>query len=274
MHYQELQRKCFIAVLNHSPPSPNVDMPYTPEERLAFVNNRSLNVVSAAAAGELRIATENSQDTADVVAGSALYFPSDVPGQFKSDIINSTLFAQLAADSKYDRWDDAVNWYNDYKAVLDMLGWDTHNFQMIEIGDVGHYGSMARVVSQLSASFLSGEQLGQLSSMINALKETRNEAAENTFNNQSRRLNAANFQIGVVRILDGNRTMAIQQYVELSSQEIDRVLFDAFGDAKVKLQGGNQTMLLNEQIYAQIREAVLAKLSNHPLNVLIRPIEL
>ncbi len=49
-------------------------------------------------------------------------------------MINSTLFAQLAADKRYDRWNNASGWLDYYKDVLESVGYVVQSFEYVGIG--------------------------------------------------------------------------------------------------------------------------------------------
>lgn len=57
------------------------------------------------------------------VEGSSLSaFTADVGESAKEDIKNATLFASLAASSKYDVLKEPENWYTQYFEVIQVLG--------------------------------------------------------------------------------------------------------------------------------------------------------
>ena len=53
---------------------------------------------------------EDSKAQGLVGAGSLVSFTRELSGQNKEDVLNSTLFAQLAATKKYDRCKDTKQW--------------------------------------------------------------------------------------------------------------------------------------------------------------------
>ena len=46
-------------------------------------------------------------------------------------MLNSTLFAQLAANKKHDRQNETTEWYNYYKYVLETVGWNVQSFEYV-----------------------------------------------------------------------------------------------------------------------------------------------
>jgi hypothetical protein len=61
--------------------------------------------------------------SAYVAAASVVSFADGVTGQQKEDLLNSTLLAQLAANHRFDREKDTLNWYEAYRTVLRGVGW-------------------------------------------------------------------------------------------------------------------------------------------------------
>jgi hypothetical protein len=61
--------------------------------------------------------------SAYVAAASVVSFVDGVTGQQKEDLLNSTLLAQLAANHRFDREKDTLNWYGAYRTVLWGVGW-------------------------------------------------------------------------------------------------------------------------------------------------------
>ncbi|KAH9902489.1 hypothetical protein C8Q73DRAFT_7313 [Cubamyces lactineus] len=237
----------------------------TAKERLDFINALDIHNVPKTAV---------AQDTADVVANSALYFVQSVTGTMKADVVNSILLAYLTASKMYDRQADRTRWYGYYTQVLGQLGWVVQEFSLTEMNNVAAYSSIDQIVVQYSAAFLAGTQLAQLTSMINALKEPRNKEAESIFNARSKEGKSANFQLGVTWTKGTNPYMSIAAFAYTSSKEIDSVLFDPITDPKMTFYAGHQTMFLDEDIYSQIRESVLEKLGGQPIDKLAYAIEL
>jgi hypothetical protein len=100
----------------------------TQQTAVAFVENLEIEVLgtgrlwrsgNSAALGDVRA----QQPSANVVAASVVAFSDGIFGQQKEDLLNSTLLAQLAANKKYDRERDTLNWYTFYRSVLEQLGW-------------------------------------------------------------------------------------------------------------------------------------------------------
>ena len=61
------------------------------------------------------------------VNGKSLHsFTDRLKGQQKRDVLNSTLFAQLAADYQHNR--ESPAWYDYYVKVMSQIGYDIQDF--------------------------------------------------------------------------------------------------------------------------------------------------
>lgn len=71
-----------------------------------------------------------------VDAGVLVTFPKDTPGLRKEDILNSLLFAQLAADKSYSRETDIENWFSYFEYILQNIGWVLTSTKFdVKVGD-------------------------------------------------------------------------------------------------------------------------------------------
>ncbi|KAI0326057.1 hypothetical protein GY45DRAFT_1437960 [Cubamyces sp. BRFM 1775] len=238
-------------------------------ERISFINDLEVYhdpAISAAAA---------ASDSATVNGGATVSYVANLEGQMKADVINSTLLAQLAADKKYPGrpMNKMKEWYDSYRDVLAKVGWNLQHFHMTEMGNANSYGSVDKLLLQVAASYLSGNELALFTSMITALKDSKNSNAVKLFDSKAGYFNDASFQVGVASNSGGNAIFKIGTYQYNSSDKITSVLFFTFGSSKVSFFAGNQTMVLNENVYAQVRTMVLKKLGDNAVT-LVKEIEI
>jgi len=200
---------------------------------------------------------------ASVSAGMAVVFADDVTGQSKDDVLNSTLFGQLAATKQFDRQQELERWTSRYAEVLETIGWVVQNTTFSDVKDVNSAGSVDKLVLKLIRDTASPQQLDAIQKMINALKASENDKALKIFNSQSGNNNSANFQIGYVSNDNDGATLHIFTFAYKANASVSSPLFFEFGNASVDFKSGNQVTVLNAQVYAQVREAVLQKLGDY-----------
>ncbi|MGV6396569.1 hypothetical protein ACTUVN_002003 [Pseudomonas caspiana] len=58
-----------------------------------------------------------------VSAGHVLFFASGVSEQRKEDVINSSLYMQLSASDKYQKYDNVEEWSGKCKKLMTLFGW-------------------------------------------------------------------------------------------------------------------------------------------------------
>ncbi|TFK88055.1 hypothetical protein K466DRAFT_662571 [Polyporus arcularius HHB13444] len=225
------------------------------QDRVNFI--RGIDIVAPHGHGGVQA---DGQDSAFVAAGSGLAF---------ADVINSTLFAQLAANKQHDRWNEASAWLNYYKYVLEQLGY-LKGMAMVCLVD--------NVVLKLAAKFLPGEEFALFTTMVESLKQARNESAMRLFDSYSKSSNKANFQLGVASNsnTEGHTVLnlGVHYYSTEQNIDIDSALYFKFGSQKVQFYAGDQTLLLDNQTYSLIREEILEKLGPKAKVDLVKEIKL
>ncbi|KAH9902479.1 hypothetical protein C8Q73DRAFT_6890 [Cubamyces lactineus] len=224
-------------------------------DRIAFISGLDVALDHASP-----IATDN----AIVACGSALCFVAGMDPLRKWDVINSTLLAQLATNKKFPGrpMNKMKEWHDSYRDVLVQLGWSMRSFKMTEMNDVNSYGSMDALLLQDSPSYLMGHENDLFKTMIEALKKPVNDRALNLLDAQSSYFNDAGFQVGVASNPEpgGNAMLKVGAYQFKSSDEISSAMFFDFGSSEVQLFTDNQVMILDNDIYDKVREAVRVKL--------------
>ncbi|TFK88069.1 hypothetical protein K466DRAFT_662581 [Polyporus arcularius HHB13444] len=218
------------------------------QDRINFI--RGIEIVVPHGHGVV-LARGVGQDSADVAAGSGLAFLGGFSAQSKAslvaqlaDVINSTLFAQLAANKQCDRWNNASGWLDYYKYVLETVGYVVQSSNVAPLSDANSSKSVDNLVLKLSATFLAGEEYALFTTMSN---------------------NKANFQLGVASNNQGDTVLKLGLYyygIE-PSIEIEKALFFVFGSKKVEFNAGNQTtVVLDDEIYNYVREDIIKKLGS------------
>ncbi|KAI0663520.1 hypothetical protein C8Q70DRAFT_362987 [Cubamyces menziesii] len=234
------------------------------DERISFIE--SLDIYNDPAIAAEATAASGS---AAVNGSAAVYYAANVSAQMKNDVINSTLFAQLTADAKYPGrpMNKMQEWYNCYKQVLERIGWVVMRFLMSEVDNANSYGSVDKLVLKLAAAQLTEGELALLTKTITALKHPKNSDAVRIFDSKAGYTNDASFQVGVASNSGGHTLFHISTHQYHSSDRITSVLFSTFGPSKVSFFTSNQTMLLNGDVYTQVRQAVLKRLGENAIKL-------
>ncbi|KAF7980245.1 hypothetical protein HWV62_39381, partial [Athelia sp. TMB] len=105
-------------------------------------------------------------------------------------------------------------------------------------------------------------QLQLADSTIKSLKE--NQAAINILDSSSKLKSkaTATFFTGIVTTMNGNPAMNISYYHYQTSANVTNTFFNSLTAASVSFLQGYQTIILNDQIYGQLRDSVKAGLGD------------
>ena len=204
-----------------------------------------------------------------VVGGGITAFTENVKGLVKQDILDATLFAQLAADKQYDREKDTVNWYDYYKYVLGSIGYVIQSFSFQEYKATGGTFSMDKVVIQILTAIATGGESLVIQETLNALRGMSDTDGRIVlFSQQSSSSSSGNFQVYPCdQAKDGEVSMALGAFYYTASHHETRFLFFSWGSSSAHVYKGGQRTVLNQSVYAKVRSSVSAKLGDNAVNL-------
>ncbi|KAF7301108.1 Peptidase C14, caspase catalytic subunit p20 [Mycena indigotica] len=203
--------------------------------------------------------------TARVSAASVNHFAEDVPDQIQKDILNSTLFAQRAANAKYPGdQSGSKEWYNFYTDILSKLGWNILNFRRDQVDNASASGTCSELVLSLLMGFLSPNEVDLFKDVLEGLKNAK--SATKIFESSANNDKSANFQCGSIRMNGNFAEMKLGVYTFSTTAHIQNVLFWSWKDQTVNFYAGTATLLFNESMYAKVREAIMDRLGNNMLD--------
>lgn len=133
---------------------------------VSFVRSLELENYSGGFHGNGHIAGSRKPDGL-VDAGSLVSFTSQLNGQHKEDVLNSTLLAQLAANKKYDRYSQTEDWYKFYTDVMGNIGWVMQSFKFDEYKSTQQDFKISQVVLQLLSGLIGSDE-----ELMKVVKET------------------------------------------------------------------------------------------------------
>ncbi|KAK7023658.1 hypothetical protein VNI00_016627 [Paramarasmius palmivorus] len=208
------------------------------QQRLAFIHKLNLD-------------SPQDNRSVTIIGSQAIAFGDVVDGQKKQDVMNSCLFAQLAANKKYNK-----------QTQLDECFKTTPHAEKL-----GFLSVDALVINKMSGVF-SAEELVLLKAIIARIENDEGEFAARLFNSSAIAGDTANFSFGLCSSDENNNAAVhVGYYGYTTKAEIADVLRFEFGDAEVKFIENHQQMVLNSQIYEQVREQVIEKLGTNYIAV-------
>lgn len=201
--------------------------------------------------------------SAAVDDGMLVSFVSELPASDQSDVLNSCLLAQLAANKKYNRESDTKNWYGFYRNVLENVGWVVQEFSFENYHASGDTFSVDQAVLALLASIATGNELAVVTEAMSALKAlSSGDQPLSIWNSSSHSQDAGNFQIAVCNKSGGNVVMKNGAFYFTTTETTDSFLWFHYSSSSMDLYQASQTMTLDEDIYSKVRQQVIDKLGD------------
>jgi len=206
----------------------------------------------------------DDRESADIDAGSLVSFVGGVSGLHKSDVLNSTLLAQLAASKKFDRYTQTEDWYKFYTDVLANVGWVMPSFVFRKYEPSGDSLVLSDAILQILTAITTGDELEVLKAALSGLRDNQNNEGPLTlFDQESFPETIGTFQLFPVSMDRGDVVMALAAMQFRSDTHVNRFLWFTWKSTSVKLFQSAQKGVLNEDIYSRIRQDIIDKLGNN-----------
>ncbi len=236
-------------------------------ERLDFINSLQLPSSNLALpAGLLKDSPTPPPDDSKggyVVDGSLVSFVAGLDSQNKSDVLNSTLLAQLAANKKYDREAQTEQWYAFYQSVLEPLGWVIQAFQFEKYNASGDSFAMNKAVLEILKAIASDDEAAVSQATIDALGTLdKNSHGLLLLNSASSSVSAGNFQIAPCSLSNGSVVMKNASFYFNTTETTTGFLWFTYSTSSMTLYKSTNTMTLDNDIYSKVRQSVIDKLGD------------
>lgn len=205
--------------------------------------------------------------TGAVDGNMVVSFVDGVTGQAKHDVLNCGLLAQLAANAKFDREEDPVNWTRFYARVLENIGWVVPQMDFRRLQSSQSRFTMDSAIIKVIAGLLTGNQLEVMQASIEALKNLNDgDRRAVIFSRNSVNLNQGNFQIDNVGVSPaGVLSMRLSAFGFKTNEQVTKVLFFSFPGGSTDIRATRTTLVLNEQVHDRLRDPILQKLGDRGL---------
>lgn len=199
-----------------------------------------------------------------VDAGSLVCFTSQVDRQQKEDVLHSTLFAQLAANKKYNRFTDSSSWYTFYNKVMAEIGWVTQRSNPFEehVPDQEEFKISNAVIDIFSEVLKDDEHsVKALKDAIESLAKSKE--ALTLFHSNSISTKHGNFQM-LTCTTDKDKQVSVAfvgcyfQFTEIASD----YFFAETKTRDIQLLTSTQVLILNKDVYDQVRVEIDKKLGD------------
>jgi len=242
--------------------TPDITRQFIREVRLPAVPRRR-----RALADEPPIELKATEAQSLVVGSGLIIAAENVPVQTREDLINCTLFAQLAASGAVSSPKEVAEWYDAYFRTLTALGWAQSDTQFQDYKFKSMNVETHKAIMQVIAVLL-GPQAAALV-VVKAALDALQSMNENSpwitlFDQQSRLEKFARFQVATAQ-LDSNGLLqtALVGFQLKAKSTLTQVLFFKFSKSAttVKYAAGKATIY--EAALAAQRAAIAARLADY-----------
>lgn len=202
---------------------------------------------------------QDNNTTGEIIAGSITVFSDALSAQDKSDVRNSTLLAQLAANKAVDRFTNGDEWHSFYIDTLSSLGWIDVAFDSKALDGAIHDWQSTILENQHQSSSSQYPELASLG-MSSWSQLDINGDAMSIWNNNALLGNVKHFQI--IPTIKLNEDIQVQISNVFASETPIPSGFLSWGIEGTQF---NSVKTLDLSFYDFIREAVADKIKDHLL---------
>ncbi|ASK24784.1 hypothetical protein BSSX_2892 [Bacillus subtilis] len=207
---------------------------------------------------------EEGQASASVVGSSVIAFTGNVGGTQRNDLKNATCLAQLAAMKQHDPFTDTENFYRFYTTVLANIGFVIQGFDFTKHEISGTTFTVDKVVIEILQAIATQDEVALVQASLDALKALSDDDGRlRLFSTSSHSAEYANFMLGIAtQEANGDVTFKVGAFKMNSNQNNTRFLWFSYSTSETNLFKSSQTVLLNEDVYGQNRDAIIVKLGD------------
>jgi len=203
-----------------------------------------------------------------LVAGSGLIVAADnVPAQTREDLVNCTLFAQLAASGEVPDAKKIMPWYDAYFRWLTVLGWAQSDRQFQDYRFSGQHAEAHKAIEKVLVALL-GPQAAALV-VVEAALEALQAMEENSpwltlFDHQSKLEKAARFQVATAQLdTNGLLQTALVAFNLTAKTNFTQVLFFRFSSSSTNLKYAAGKATIYEAALADQRARIAQRLVDY-----------
>ncbi|MEU4570907.1 hypothetical protein ACBI99_34790 [Nonomuraea sp. ATR24] len=210
--------------------------------------------------------TQSAGESASVVGNSMVAFTANVSPQHKDDLLNSFGLAQLAATAGGANAEtDPLGYYHKVVEVLTNIG---YTGQSVNFGNYTAQTATVeidKVVLEIMTSLVTAPELEIVKAALDALKSSANAdgAPWQLYHSQSTSENNGSFSIGLATETNNNVAVKLSAFHFTGDETATKFLWMSYSSTSVHIQQGQTTLVLNDTLYATVRQAVTDKMSSH-----------
>ena len=192
---------------------------------------------------------------------SLVSFISEVSGQNRSDVLNSTLLAQMAANKKFPLESDMLQWYDAFIRVLSNIGWTVEGAGISTFESSKDVFEIEQAIIDILTTAFGGSFMPVVLKTLESIKNLGNSDHKIVaFEKNTHTMSKGCFQIALATEKNDSVSMQLGTFLLTSQNKIKKILFVKTKKDKTTLQYTSRRGTLNTEAYAMVRDAVRQKL--------------
>jgi hypothetical protein len=242
----------------------------TPAASRMFVNN--VRLVPAPNRAVLQpdappVQFRETDPQALVVGASLVAAAGNVPAAMRQDLVDCTLFAQLAAAAAVPDAVEIGRWYRVYFGALTSLGWVQSDTRFEQYEFAGRNAEAHQAILGVLTALLGphAAALAIVKAAIGALQSmSENRPWLTLFDRESKAANSARFQVAGAEV-DASDLLqvALVGFGLKTTSEITQVLFFKFATSSTSLEYAVGQATIDEAALADVRATMAARLADY-----------
>ena len=200
--------------------------------------------------------------------GILVTFPTATSEERQQDIQYSLLFAQYASDVKYNRKSDPEGWFTNFKYVLSNIGWATGSFKFDVDVTEGYFVFSSLILNLMAENDRPVESIATFRKFFNALHSLHDTDLsiellyKNTYDSATYATSLILCSFSEISSKDVRLDVVMLGFGGLKEQA-HRFLFHVYDSRDVTFDKAEScSVVLNEQVFAKVRETVVEKLGD------------
>jgi len=246
--------------------------PATSAERArGFVQSAELPAPRASRGGAdadtVMQALETTKQQAAVVGAEVVAFAEGIAGQFRKDLVNSTLLAQLVANKQVPDRSRIFDWYDAYFDALANIGWSVQNRDFATYAqDSKNLDTHKAIIAILTTLLGPGATaLAMVTGTLEALESMDSDSPWITlFARESVTAKQAHFQVTAVSSGEDGEPMATLAAFALDAKsDMTQVLVFRWRTGDVTLRHCSSQVSIDAEVAEAVRQPLREKLAAH-----------
>lgn len=157
-----------------------------------------------------------------------------------------------------------MKWYGNYAMIMGKVGWVIQDFQFQNYTASGSSFTIDQAIVGIVGTFLPAEQAAIVKAALDALSNLGSDDPwYKVWDSSSHSTIGGNFQIVPCDDANGainSLVMKLSAYAFQTTETTTRFLWSNYNSSSTQLQFSSQTVTLNEDVYSQVRDAIIQKL--------------